>query len=115
MHSTIPHKHSNELGDYDQSAAFAEADGLIDYVKLLFLTDLGEGHMETFEQGENFDFDTEYQIESSPKIAHFFAEVSTSSHIDNSLIYQSNYTDDVPIVRRYFLEHIDFRGPPIQV
>ena len=112
MHSIIPHQHSNELIDYDQSEAFAEADGLIDYVKLLFLTDLGEGHMENFEQGENYDLVYEFQVESHFTIIYFCSEFSSPNHIDNNLVNTSIYENDVPITKQYFLSHIDFRGPP---
>ena len=115
MHGTIPHQHSNELSDYDQSKTFAEADGLIDYVKLLFLTDLGECHMETFAQGNNFDFDTEFQLEQSPDLTQFTTDFIVTNHLHNHLIYKLNYTDDVPIIREYFLSNINFRGPPISV
>ncbi len=108
----MPHTHSNELSDYDQSEAFEEADGLIDYVKLLFLTDLGEGHMESFEQGNSFDFDSEFQLETSPQTTVFSAVLPITNQVDSHLRYKVNYTDGVPIIRQYFLSHIDFRGPP---
>lgn len=115
MHSTIPHQHSNELSDYDQSKTFAEADGLIDYVKLLFLTDLGECHMETFDQGEQFDFASEFQVESIVNILPLPHDISSTQQIHNQLIRKINYRDQVPIVRHYFLSHINFRGPPTLV
>jgi len=52
------------MADFDKSTAFEEADGILDYVKLMFLTDLGDGHMESFDQGEQFDFDSEFQLVS---------------------------------------------------
>ena len=112
LHSIIPHQHANEVGSFDESKAFINADGLLDFVQLFFLTDLGEGHMETFDQGEQFDFGSMFQIESSSVIIPFSSVVSSTNFVNVQLPSQRHYLDGVPILRHYFLSNIDFRGPP---
>ena len=112
MHSTIPHQHSNELSDYDHSKAYTEADGLIDYVKLLFITDLGEGHMETFDQGNEFDLNVDFLVGFCSEISLMPITASFLTLKNNRQLCESNSIDDVAIVSQYFLSHIDFRGPP---
>ncbi len=114
MHSVVPHQHIDDLGDFDQGEAFEKAGGLLDYVKLLFLTDLGEGHMESFDQGEQFDFASEFQVEFNPEITPFSITLSPTNFVSIPSQVQTNYTDGVPILRQYFLSHIEFRGPPVQ-
>lgn len=115
MHSIIPHQHANDVEDIDQSQSFEEADSFLDYVKLLFLTDLGEGHMETFDQGEQFDFASEFQMATSPEV-YPFACLATLDDLSCTEYHDLNkYRDDIPIIRQYFLSHIDFRGPPVLI
>ena len=114
MHTFIPHRHFDELSNTEKQE-LENPDSFLDYVKIMFLTDLGEGHMETFDQGEKYDFDTEAQIDHVQKD---FPRLDFIHFSDKPLIEletASSYLDDVPILRRLPDAHIDFRGPPSQV
>ncbi len=112
MHTLVPHDHKGDYYAQNSQSVFSEAASVVDYIRIAFLIDLGEGHLDTFEQGANFDFNTEFQIESCSKptpISNLIPEsiISQSLNVDNN-----QYSNNVPIVRQYFLSHIDFRGPP---
>jgi len=102
------------MGDIGATEALSNADGLLDYIQVLFLTDLGEGHMESFDQGEQFDFDTSINLESNVTAIPFIQYIPDSKPVIQQHHDQANYLDHVPILRRYVLSHIDFRGPPVQ-
>jgi hypothetical protein len=111
----VPHNHIGDSFDQSSKTTFSEAESIIDYIKIAFLVDLGDGHLDSFEQGEKYDFNSEFQIETSSKtlpISYFIPE----SIISQNLILNNNqYTNCVPFLRQYFLSHIDFRGPPFNV
>jgi hypothetical protein len=78
----------------------------------MFLSDLGEGHMETFDQSRDMDLNVNFHFDFTPNIAfiskkHFFQDSD-----NNSFACTLNYDDQIPIIRRFFLANIDFRGPP---
>lgn len=112
LHSFIPHQHANELGSWDETKAIEDADGLIDYVRFLFLTDLGEGHMETFDQEKEFALEFKYPMNSVSSVAMIPDQVSPLSFNKEESSYISNYEGRIPIIRQYLLSHVEFRGPP---
>ena len=113
LHSIIPHKHTNELGDTTKDDIYSEADGIVDYIKLMFLTDLGEGHMETFDQGKDIDLNVDFQFDITPNVAFIGPKIAFQVLDNNNFAYNANYNDGIPIISRYFLSNINFRGPPI--
>jgi hypothetical protein len=112
LHSIIPHKHLNDLDNGARSETYAEADGVVDYIKLMFLTDLGEGHMETFDQGKEINLNVDFQFDFTPDIAVLANKLSFVSLSNDNYTKRTNCTYNVPILRRDFLSNIDFRGPP---
>ena len=112
LHGIIPHKHANELDNRAKNEAYAEADGIVDYIKLMFLTDLGEGHMETFDQGKEINLKVDFQFDFTPDIAVLINKLSFASISNDNYTNRTNFTDNIPILRRDFLSCIDFRGPP---
>jgi hypothetical protein len=117
LHSFIPHKHYDELKDYEQKATLAEARGVIDFMQMVFLTDLGEGHMETFDQCDNIELKANFSTETDidDQVTTFAFVLTSSDYQHYPLYFRPNYTEDVPIFKEYFLSHVDFRGPPISV
>lgn len=115
LHSFIPHNHYEELTDNERTEIFADKGGFIDYMKLIFLTDLGEDHMETFDRDEQIDHTFKYQIEVNSDII-ILAGVLSPTHLqEHKIRFQDNFKDDIPLISQYFLSHIDFRGPPDHV
>ena len=112
LHSIIPHQHYAELDNKTKNEVYAEAEGIIDYIKLMFLSDLGEGHMETFDQGKGIDLNLDFQYELVPDISVLIDRVLLWNYDNDNFNIIQIYVDDVPITRQYFLSHIDFRGPP---
>ena len=80
----------------------------------MFLTDLGEGHMETFEQVEGLDFESNIQSDfvqfDFPGMFGFHLSINPTVEYH----FNANYKVNKPFLRRYPDEYIDFRGPPIQ-
>jgi hypothetical protein len=113
LHSIIPHQHSSDLDNSATNEAYADADGLVDYIKLMFLTDLGEGHMETYDQGKGIDLNVDFHVEFTPDFAILIDKLTIKSLSNNNFASSINHTYDIPILRRYFLSNIDFRGPPL--
>ena len=113
LHSVIPHKHANELGNTTENEVYSEADGIVDYIKLMFLTDLGEGHMEVFDQSRDVDLNVDFQFDFTPNVAVFTDKLCFNNLDKDNFVYITNYNDQPPIIRRYFLSNIDFRGPPL--
>lgn len=114
MHSLLPHQHHDELDIIEHSEERAQAEGMVDYLQLLFHTDLGDGHMENFESGRGFDFDTEYTVNLFPDLVTY----SYYPILQKPAIQQSGtcyYDHDVPIVKKDVIAHLDFRGPPFMV
>lgn len=70
--------------------------------------------METFDQGERFDFDNDVQIEIDFDIIPFIDFAPNISPDHDSYILQPNYNVDAHFIRRHLISHIDFRGPPVQ-
>lgn len=111
MHSILPHQHHEEIGSTEHTEEHAEANDFLDYVFLMFHVDLGEGHMENFESGVEYDLSVEYNVNVFPDlITHQYyplllpeVDDSQSSKI---LVYE------VPIVNRYVSNNLNLRGPP---
>jgi len=112
LHSVLPHQHHDDLNDSEHKEAHAEADDLIDYLKLVFHTDLGDGHMENFDQGKGYDLDLDTSFDSNPDIAAVACVQPFLNNISNSIHFQNTIPHDVPILRQYFLSNTNFRGPP---
>lgn len=110
----MPHQHIEELTDFEKTE-LENPDSFVDYVKIMFLTDLGEGHMESFDQGENFDLNSQLHFETHSLDFPFIAFISASAKPDVACSMTSGVPDDIPFLRRFPDEHIDFRGPPFHV
>jgi hypothetical protein len=107
----LPHEHHDELGDDEHSEEHAQADDLIDYLQLIFHTDLGDGHMETFESEKGFDFDAISKVDLFPdQITYSYYPLLLNPTIYRSRVSFYNY--DVPIQKKDVILHLDLRGPP---
>ena len=107
----LPHQHHDELETDEQTEEHAQADGLIDYLQLIFHTDLGDGHMERFENGRGFDFDVEFTVNLFPElVAHSYYPLFQKPAIHQSKV--SFFTHDIPILKKDVIAHLNFRGPP---
>jgi hypothetical protein len=114
LHSVLPHQHHSDLEQTEHSQTHRQADGLMDFIKLIFHQDMGEGHMENFEQGQSLDISLSFTIDDSQNLDQFKDYHSSILSIyfnesDRSYLYY----DDIPILKRYVIEHLDLRGPPI--
>jgi hypothetical protein len=111
LHSLLPHQHFDELDSEEHKEEHAQADGLIDYLQLIFHTDLGDGHMESFEDGKGFDFDVDFTINLIPVlVAHSYYPLLQNPSNHQSIV--SYYDHDIPILKKDVIAHLDFRGPP---
>ena len=107
----MPHQHHDELGSDEHSEEHAQAEGVLDYLQLLFHTDLGDGHMENFENSKGFDLDVEFTF-------NVFSDLITDSYyplfLKPSVVQKriSNFDHGIPILKKDVIAHLDFRGPP---
>lgn len=105
LHTMLPHEHHTELNEAAHIVEHQTATGLLDFIKLAFHLDQGEGHLEKFKTaGFNYFFEaipyTEIELEQ-------FVPV----FIDND--FQVLASIDT-FSSRYLSSQLRFRGPPLQ-
>lgn len=88
------------------------ADGLIDYVKLIFHTDMGDGHLENFESGQGLDFDLAPTVVDAPLLA---IVTNHSYMVSGALrfIVSEFYLKDDPFPDPPSCSSFSLRGPPV--
>jgi len=109
MHSILPHEHHDELSSTNHDFLHESADSFLDYVKLIFHHDMGEGHLEHFDCGNN-DFNVE-----APVITALFniPEITIwSSLLLPDLDSKPFLTFDDPLPDIRYQQHFSLRGPP---
>ena len=88
-----------------------EIDSVIDYLELLFHTDVGEGHLEHFDVGHSLDYDILTSMVNPPifgvAIEHVFA---VSGEL--SFIASQYFLKDDPFLETTFKDSFSLRGPP---
>lgn len=111
MHSVLPHVHHEELSIAEHEEAHLSADSLLDYIELIFHTDIGDGHLEHFASGQGLDFELSPVVTSMPVFA---------IEVDDLLLFSSEhlfiagafYLKDDPFPKPQPLSAFSLRGPP---
>lgn len=109
LHTILPHEHHDELDHVEHENLHQEADSLLDYIKLIFHENIGEGHLEHVVVSDidhlEFDFyDNFILINNAPRI---LIVQSTQFFSNNNFIYQLGHKQSA---KR--LAH-SRRGPPL--
>lgn len=107
----LPHAHHDELSDDDHELVHQSADSILDYIKLIFHTDMGEGHLENFESGQGFDFDHISAVAISPIVGVVTDHVLMVSG-EHSFIASEFYLKDDPFPDPHNYTSFSLRGPP---
>jgi hypothetical protein len=104
LHTFLPHEHHDELKQNQNIEAHANANSLLDYIKLAFHVDLGEDHLEGYKitQHEQLNFDLilffsldySFEIQLTAGAAQHFVNFEEKLH------------------SRYYSRHLSLRGPP---
>lgn len=110
LHGLVPHQHHNELS-YDQDAVqHASANDLQDYLELVFHIDMGDGHLDHFENVDGIEFD----VKAVAINLTCFSTVSQYGKYDNSC--GSFYKHGFPELNKYSsgpeIACTTLRGPP---
>lgn len=111
MHSVLPHVHHEELSIAEHEEAHLSADSLLDYIELIFHTDIGDGHLEHFASGQGLDF------ELSPVALDIPFSAVPVQHVllvsgEHLFISGTFYLKDDPFPDLPFLGAFSLRGPP---
>jgi len=87
------------------------ADGLIDYIQLIFHSDMGDGHLENFESGQSLDFDLTSSVAVAPILGILTDHVYLVSG-EHSFIAAEFYLKDDPFPDSLQRCSFSLRGPP---
>jgi len=116
LHGLLPHEHHSNLSDTaEHREEHGEADDFIDYLKLIFHTDLGIEHLESYNQVKGHDLAFDVSFEAVPDLPPL-AKVNVFSITGNKDIhYPSLIAYHIPLLKQDFLTTTPFRGPPAMV
>lgn len=104
LHTVLPHEHHSELKATEHEVQHETAHSLLDFLKLAFHMDQGEGHLEDYKTSSTvyFHFDA---VVSAVIVPSFEPVLSYS-------LSTPQYTTQTKIPPRYFCSSLRFRGPP---
>ena len=110
LHTVIPHYHSGDMLVTEEQPSFETSNSILDYVKVMFLSDLGDGHMDHFSSDNGpgdvvleFDFMQSLFIPNSGLIFQY----SNSEFSSEDIYYAGPAPPDLYLIQKHL------RGPPI--
>ena len=108
----MPHEHHDELDRDEHTAEHAQAENLLDYLMLIFHADLGDGHMESFDQHNEVGFDVAFTVDLFPYLPppHSYYPLLLKPSTGQKRI--SSFDHGIPILKKEVIANLDFRGPP---
>lgn len=87
------------------------AESLLDYIQLIFHTDMGDGHLEHFKSGQSLNFDWTATLAIPPILGVFVDHVYLVSG-EQSFIASEFYLKDDPFPDSLNFSLFSLRGPP---
>ena len=112
LHSVVPHVHHDQISDAQHEEEHLSADSWKDYIKLIFHTDLGDGHLEHFNSADGLDL----QLITAPVVIPVCGIVIEHRLLVSSelrYIVNNGFIDhDDPLPAKYFNSPSPLRGPP---
>lgn len=114
LHTLFPHEHHDELSSVEHEVQHLEADSLIDFIKLIFHEDMGEGHLEHVVVGHilSLDFQLDYNFQNVTYQQYAF--LSTENRLNNTQVKEEFVLHDISPQRIYYQEPTH-RGPPSNI
>lgn len=109
LHTLVPHNHHGEVATNDM-VSYTNADSVLDWVKIMFLVDQGEGHLDHFENGNDNLNVSHFTVVYTPLGLHTSKLIpldGKSVNRENTFIISSAPPDS------YLKKVIGLRGPPI--
>lgn len=107
----LPHQHHDELTSDEHEVQHKEADSLLDYIKLVFHEDMGEGHLEHVIVGQflSLDIDSDY-VGSSDLHGDLRLQLAEKSEHNAHTFNDFAHIDYLPQLLTE--ESTSLRGPP---
>ena len=103
LHTVLPHEHHSELNEVEHVAQHESAKGLLDFIKMAFHMDQGEGRLEKYQvSGINFLFPAIL----AEKLSVIFQPV---------VLFEKSFPislSEEHFHSRFLSSHLRFRGPP---
>ncbi|MFT7034426.1 MAG: hypothetical protein ACJA2S_002940 [Cyclobacteriaceae bacterium] len=104
LHTVLPHEHHSELKATEHEVQHETANSLLDFLKLAFHMDQGEGHLEDYQASNTIHFNLDAVV--SWLVVPSFVPVLSYT------LSTPHYTAQNEIPPRYFSSALRFRGPP---
>ncbi|MEZ4885867.1 MAG: hypothetical protein R3E32_14130 [Chitinophagales bacterium] len=111
LHNVTPHLHHSEMSETKHNQEHQAANNLFDWLSLTFHNDMGKGHLECFSQGDNFEFQSDFQLllwDALPLFAHLQNLLMEDAAISFNLEFQTK--DNLPAP--YYFSPSPLRAPP---
>lgn len=110
LHTLIPHYHAGDSYISEDLPSFETSETFLDYVKVMFLTDLGEGHMDHFSSDDGpVDILLDFDFMQSPILTGAVVNIlSPKSEVYTNEVYYTSSDPPEHYRTQYYL-----RGPPI--
>tara|TARA_B110000305_G_C19301406_1_gene569324 strand:- start:498 stop:869 length:372 start_codon:yes stop_codon:yes gene_type:complete len=104
LHSFVPHHHHDELSEEQHFTEHSSASTAMELLGLIFHENLGEGHLENFENVEfHFDFDSPMLL-----VTTYFLFTENISVTEVCYLFDKQEGIPIPL----YLEVESKRGPP---
>ncbi len=104
LHTVLPHEHHSELSGKEHCEQHETAANLVDFIKLVFHMDQGEGHLEKYQTSGQASF-LFHAILVEELLPDFETIVSSENDFPNPFIQNSLHS-------RLLSSQLRFRGPP---
>ena len=104
LHTVLPHEHHSELKSTEHEVQLETAISLLDFIKLAFHMDQGEGHLEDYQASSTVHFNLDAVMSA--------LVVPSFEPVLNYSLSTPRYTAQNEIPPRYFSSSLRFRGPP---
>ena len=111
MHTLIPHVHlSKDVCGVGSMEAYLEASSILDFIDWVLHPEMGEGHLEVYERGEDIDIvlDIDISVYTTPQLpVLYYSRYGTS--MSSAVL---NPFEPYLFQKSSLLRHTQFRGPP---
>ena len=110
LHNMTPHAHHDEMSSEVHEIEHREADSLLDWFKLAFHSDMGEGHLENFISADSQLLDLDLSYNELSVFAFTICENSEADMFDVQIVEMINPVFKFLIRDRGTQDFL--RGPP---
>jgi len=106
----VPHSHRGDVSYSNEAVNFESADSFLDIVKIAFLVDLGEGHMDNYHSSDGLaDYSFDFTIDLFQQIPNCLL---STIELDDVVIEKQIFFRESMHPPRIHLDTYTLRGPP---